>query len=297
MKIEIVGAGVVGGAFGQALVARGEMVQWIDSNPERVQRLRNQGFQAALPEEETDPCELYFLCVQTPTVAGEQVRTGLKESLERIATLLRPELSPTVVIRSTILPGTSREWAIPYLERASGLRRSEHFRFVYYPEFLRERHAAADVATPRIHLLGECEPGDGDVVAKILAAFAGPIVRVSLEAAELQKYIHNNFNTLKIGYFNEMRRVAAQLNLTAQTEAIFSVTGQSAEGMWNPAYGTRDWGSVSGNCLPKDLDAFLGWMQSRALVSPLLEGLNASKSMESKRQDAFSDPLKSIRSD
>jgi hypothetical protein len=67
--------------------------------------------------------------------------------------------------------------------------------------------------------------------------------------------------------------------------------------MWNPAYGTRDWGSVSGNCLPKDLDAFLGWIQSRALVSPLLEGLNASKSMESPKQDAFSDPLQSIRSD
>lgn len=63
MKIEIIGAGVVGGAFGQALVAQEETIQWIDSNPERVQSLRNQGFQAAFPEEETDPCELDFLCV------------------------------------------------------------------------------------------------------------------------------------------------------------------------------------------------------------------------------------------
>ena len=195
MKIEIVGAGVVGSAFGRALIARGENVQWVDSNPERVQSLRNQGLQADLPGEQTDPCSLYFLCVQTPTVGGEQERAALRAPLERIATLLRPELSPTVVIRSTIRPGTSRDWAIPCLEQASGLRRSEHFKFVYYPEFLRERHAATDASAPRIHLLGECEPGHGDVVAKTLSEFEAPIVRVSLEAAELQKYIHNNFNT------------------------------------------------------------------------------------------------------
>ena len=277
MKIEIVGAGVVGSAFGRALIARGENVQWVDSNPERVQSLRNQGLQADLPGEQTDPCSLYFLCVQTPTVGGEQERAALRAPLERIATLLRPELSPTVVIRSTILPGTSRDWAIPCLEQASGLRRSEHFKFVYYPEFLRERHAATDASAPRIHLLGECEPGHGDVVAKTLSEFEAPIVRVSLEAAELQKYIHNNFNTLKISFFNEMRRLAARLNLAAETETMFSVTSQSAEGMWNPAYGTRDWGPVSGNCLPKDLDAFLGWMRSCDLASPLLEGLAASQ--------------------
>jgi UDPglucose 6-dehydrogenase len=280
MKVEIVGAGVVGSAFGRALIARGADVQWVDSNPDRVQSLRNQGLQAAVPGESTDPCSLYFLCVQTPTVGGEQERAALRASLERIATLLRPELSPTVVIRSTILPGTSRDWAIPCLEQASGLRRSEHFRFVYYPEFLRERHAASDASAPRIHLLGEWEPGHGDVVAKTLSNFEAPIVRVSLEAAELQKYIHNNFNTLKISFFNEMRRLAARLKLTEETETIFSVTSQSAEGMWNPAYGTRDWGPVSGNCLPKDLDAFLGWMRSCDLPSPLLEGLAASQSMD-----------------
>ncbi len=297
MKIEIVGAGVVGSAFGRALISQGANIQWVDCNPDRVQDLRNQGLHATLPVENTDPCSLYFLCVQTPTIGGEQERTALRESLARVATLLRPELLPTVVIRSTILPGTSRDWAIPYIEQVSGLRRNEHFKFVYYPEFLRERHATADASAPRIHLLGECEPGHGDVVAKTLADIGGPIVRVSLEAAELQKYIHNNFNTLKIGFFNEMRRVAERLNLSAETEAIFSVTSQSAEGMWNPAYGTRDWGPVSGNCLPKDLDAFLGWMRSCDLASPLLEGLAATQSVESTKQDAFPNPLKSNTSD
>ena len=277
MKIEIVGAGVVGSAFGRALRARGHAVQWVDSQPERVQSLRDDGLQAVLPGESSEPCPLYFICVPTPTNGREQDRSALIESLTRVATLLRPELSPTVVIRSTILPGTSRLWDIPWLEKVSGLQHGKHFRYVYCPEFLRDRHAAADASAPRIHLVGEWESGQGDAVAEVLAAFEAPTVRISLEAAELQKYVHNNFNALKVSFFNDMRRVAAQLNLTADAEAIFSVTCRSAEGMWNPAYGTRDWGPVAGRCLPKDLEAFLGWMRSCDLDSPLLESLSASR--------------------
>ena len=277
MKIEIVGAGVVGCAFGRALLARGHAVQWVDSQAERIQALRENGLPAALPDDPADPCPLYVISVPTPTVGCEQDLAALSQALARVATLLRPDLSPTVVIRSTILPGTSRHWAVPFLERASGLRRGDHFRFVYCPEFLRERHAADDASAPRILLLGELEPGQGDGVAQVLAAFEAPVVRVSLEAAELQKYIHNNFNALKITFFNEMRRMAARMSLAGEVEALFSVTCQSAEGMWNPAYGTRDWGAVSGACLPKDVEAFLGWMQSCDLESPLLESLSASK--------------------
>jgi len=277
MNIEIVGAGVVGCAFGRALLARGHAVQWVDSCPERVQILRQDGLSAALPGEAVAPCPLYVICVPTPTIGCEQDRTALSEALSRVASLLRPELSPTVVIRSTILPGTSRDWAVPFLEHASGLRRSDHFRFVYCPEFLRGRHAAEDASAPRIHLLGELDPGHGDIVAQVLAAFEVPVVRVSLEAAELQKYIHNSFNALKISFYNDMRRVAARMNLTAEVEAMFAVTCRSAEGMWNPAYGTRDWGPVSGACLPKDVEAFLGWMRSCDLGSPLLESLSVSE--------------------
>ena len=276
MKIEIVGAGVVGSAFGRALLSRGHAVRWIDCKPERVQSLRDEGLTAAGPSEPSDPCSLYVICVPTPTNGRDQDRSALTESLTRVAALLRPELSPTVVIRSTILPGTSRQWAIPCLENDSGLDHGKEFRLVYCPEFLRECHAVADASAPRIHLIGELESGHGDSLAEVLAPFEAPVVRVSLEAAELQKYIHNSFNALKISFFNDMRRVTKQLNVTAEAEAIFSVTCQSAEGMWNPVYGTRDWGPVAGHCLPKDLEAFLGWMRSSDLKFPLLESLSAT---------------------
>lgn len=277
MKIEIIGAGVVGSAFGRALLSRGHAVRWVDVQPERVQSLRDEGLAATVSSEPSAPCSLYVICVPTPTNGREQDRSALSESLTRVATLLRPELFPTVVIRSTILPGTSRQWALPYLERISGLRHGKDFCFVYCPEFLRACHAAADASAPRVHLIGELELGHGDAVADVLTPFEAPIVRVSLEAAELQKYIHNTFNALKIGFFNDMRRVVNRLNVTVDAEAIFSVTCRSAEGMWNPAYGTRDWGPVAGHCLPKDLEAFLGWMKSCDLDSLLLESLSETR--------------------
>lgn len=277
MNVEIIGAGVVGSAFGRALLSRGHAVRWIDSRAERVQSLREEGLSAALPCEPCAPSSLHVICVPTPTNGREQDRTALSDSLGRVAALLRSERSPTVVIRSTILPGTSRQWAIPYVERISGLQHGKDFHLVYCPEFLRERHAATDASAPRINLIGECEPGHGDAVVDLLAAFGAPTVRVSLEAAELQKYVHNTFNALKIGFFNDMRRVVKRLDVTADAEAIFAVTCRSAEGMWNPAYGTRDWGPMAGHCLPKDLEAFLGWMRSCDLDSPLLESVSATR--------------------
>lgn len=276
MTIEIVGAGTVGQAFGRALVAHGRAVRWIDRQHERVADLRRNGCHAALPTDAVEASSLYFLCVPTPTDDGRQDREPLQQALERVATLLRPELAPTVVIRSTILPGTSRTWAVPLLEKASGLACGRHFRFVCQPEFLRERHSEADAISPRINLLGEIAPGHADTLAEVLRCFDAPIVRVSAEAAELQKYVHNTLNTVKTTFFNEMRRIAEQLHLTPEVETVFAATRLSAEAVWNPLYGMRDWGPIAGACLPKDLRAFVHWQRLLEMPSPLLEGVAAS---------------------
>ena len=285
MHVEIVGAGVIGSAFGRALLGKGHSVHWVDCDPDRVRGLRTQGIEASMPHEPAEPVSLYFICVPTPTKGNDQDRAALAEALVRVSSLLRPEILPTIVIRSTMLPGTSRRWAIPFVERASGLRHGTQFRLVCLPEFLREKRAEADALAPRIHLLGELEPGHGDAVADLLMCLGAPVTRVSLEAAELQKYVHNAFNALKITFFNEMRRVAAGMNPPGDAEAIFSVTCQSAEGMWNPSYGTLDLGPVSGKCLPKDVDALRGWLRSHDLDAPLLEALAGSLEKKNRSSD------------
>ena len=73
----------------------------------------------------------------------------------------------------------------------------------------------------------------------------------------MQKYVHNLYNAVKITFFNEMREIAANIDVDA--DKIFEYTVQSCEGIWNPNYGIRNRGPFSGACLPKDTKAFFHW--------------------------------------
>lgn len=276
MKIEIIGAGIIGFAFGKALIQCGHSVKFIDQCQKRIDDLQSAGFEAGLSDHHLSQASIHFLCVPTPTIRGRQDLTSISNALADLAQRLQPGVKATVAIRSTILPGTSKNWAVPLLEQGGRLSRGKDFNYVFFPEFLRQRHAESDAATPRIQVLGELEPGHGDELIALLKPFNAPIIRMSSEAAELQKYAHNLFNATKISYFNDLRLIAHRLDLGQEIESIFSATCISAEAIWNPPYGTKDLGSFKGACLPKDLTAFLQWTEAMDADSPLLKGVLAS---------------------
>lgn len=178
-----------------------------------------------------------------------------------------------VVVKSTVLPGITEEIVIPLLERSSGLKPGFDFGVCVSPEFLRHRYALHDATNPKVIVIGANTSSAGDILADIYKDLSCPIVRMSLKEAELQKYVHNLFNATKISFFNEMRQVSKELGLA--TQSIFEATILSSEGLWNPQYGTRDWGPFGGSCLPKDLEAFKGWADdlgsSLYLVNAALE--------------------------
>ena len=271
--IEIIGAGVVGQAFGQSLIAKGYGVSFVDCCPVRVDALQRAGHEARLPDGPRSNARFHFLCVPTPTVDDCQDLAALNDALHSLGRRLQPGEGATIAIRSTILPGTSRQLAVPVLEQASGLSQGKDFHVVFFPEFLREKQATADASAPRLHVLGEIEAGGADALAELLRAFHAPIMRLSAEAAELQKYVHNCYNAAKISYFNDLRRIATHLGVHNEVEAIFGATRITAEALWNPAYGTKNLGPFAGSCLPKDLIALVQWLQARGESSPLLKSV------------------------
>jgi UDP-glucose 6-dehydrogenase len=95
-----------------------------------------------------------------------------------------------------------------------------------------------------------------------------------------------------------MRSIVKQTGVN--TEKIFKITTQSAEGLWNPKYGTEDKGSFGGKCLPKDTQAFLAWAQSRGFDADILKtvikvnGNNLRKTSQDNRtirEEDLSSPL------
>ena len=144
---------------------------------------------------------------------------------------------------------------IPAIEKHSGKKEGKGFGVCVNPEYLREKCALADFEDPWLVVIGESRKKDGDILQCVYDWVICPVYRVSIDEAEMQKFVHNIFNANKIAFFNEMRSACRKLGLDCGL--IYYLVTESAEGMWSPKYGIQDYGPFSGSCLPKDTSAFL----------------------------------------
>ncbi|NRQ38197.1 hypothetical protein HII36_41165 [Nonomuraea sp. NN258] len=219
-----------------------------------------------------------FVAVPTPTGERGLDPAHLIAASHNIAAALRRatrQTFTTIVYRSTVLPGTTRRMA-EIVQAGSGARLGGDFGVAYNPEYLRQATAAADFAAPPLITLGVV--GDDERSARMSRRLYGPFdARVEfaeVEAAELQKYVHNLFNAVKISFFNEMRAAAARLGV-ADVDTVFQITASTAEGMRDPVYGVADLGPYGGACLPKDTAAWLAEMRRLGIESPVVAGAQA----------------------
>ena len=185
---------------------------------------------------------LIFICVPTPY----SPYTGFDDSaLENAVSLLGG--SKVVVIKSTVLPGTTEAYQIRY---------SQHC-FLFNPEFLREAHARFDFLEPDRQLIG-CTAQSRHLAESILSVLpAAPYTRMmSAREAEMAKYMTNAFLALKVTFANELYDLATamEINYDVVREAA------SADPRIGPSHlDVFDGGyrGYRGKCLPKDTKALL----------------------------------------
>ncbi len=273
MNITVVGSGFVGAATGKGLAKHNNNIIFLDVVPEKIAKLRAQGFEAFLPKDYPKiTTDVTMFCVPTPTQGKEIQLSYLRQAVEEFALRLSTHKDyHVVVIRSTVPPRTTREFVLPLIEKISGKKVGKDFGLVMQPEYLREVSAEQDFARPWFVLIGQYDIKSGDVIEKIYRRFDAPIERVTLEEAEFQKYVHNVYNAVKIAFFNEMRVVANKEKWDA--DAIFHATAESSEGLWNPLYGLRDLGPFDGSCLPKDTRALLQWGDNNGFKLEILRAV------------------------
>lgn len=274
-KICIVGPGVVGQATGKVFAAKGFKVAFIGRTREKVDKLVDLGYSAYTKDEFVNGSydfDMTMLTVPTPTLDGKIDLSAINESSielgKRIKFMKKYHLA---VVKSTVPPGTTETLVLKNLEKYSGKKVGRDFGLCMNPEYLREEFAFDDTLNAWVITIGEYDKRSGDMLESVYKTFSSPIHRVKIKEAEMQKYIHNLFNAAKISFFNEMRQIADKEGLDANR--IFSLTAVSAEGMWNPKYGTRDRGPYSGSCLPKDTKAFYEWAQKNGHDTHLLEAV------------------------
>lgn len=240
------GYGVVGQATGYAL----DIHYHYDENSKRS----NFNFNSDNPMPIGEHLKV-FVCVPTPTNKGIQDLTFIKDSLDKIFLL---DKQAEVIIRSTVLPGTTRYLQNEYKKE-----------LMFLPEFLTEATALDDSIDPEFIFIG----GDNNIKKlKILEKFDVDDYKknsVSLETAELIKYAMNTFFGTKVVLGNIFRDIAEKTNADywMVKEALEEHKWGSING-WNPFHGNKR--GFGGKCLPKDIEA-ISRLDDTNFLSSLLE--------------------------
>ncbi len=271
--VGILGVGYMGIATGLGFAVRGRTVWAYDINPRvraALRRGRSPYAERGLPEllrretrrgrfrvvdslaELAARAVVIFLCVPTPPRRnGEVDLSPLRSALRALGEALRPVRGyRVVVVKSTVVPGTTDEVVEPLLRRASG-RNSRALGIAVNPEFLSEGRMVEDALRPARIVVGARDPRARRRLRAVYAGFPAPVLELPPAGAELVKHGSNEFLALKVSYANELARWSERLG--TDVDPIVDAIGT------DPRIGKaflRAGPGFGGSCFEKDLRAF-----------------------------------------
>jgi len=247
MKIQVIGAGVVGQATGRGFARLGHEVRFYDVDLKVVSELRKQGYKAGdvVSLEKFDFC---FFCL--PENVVEEVIRG--HSYLAIA-------DTVIVIRSTVPPGT-----------ANNLMKEGGRHVCSNPEFLREAVAEYEFLNPPGIIIGECCKQHGDLLEELYTPFRRPIYRTSPKVAEFTKLAVNGYLACNVSYWNQVKLLANSLGINSHEVGMLATFGDERVS----TYGARMHGKpYGGKCLPKDLEQLRDIAKEKDVEGYLLEAI------------------------
>ncbi len=296
------GAGCVGVSTAIALAKHGHRVSLVDTDPTRLDTFRR----GRVPFFETGADRLLaalarqgriqvsgvaapvvldsavvFLCVGTPSRADGSIDLSqIQTAAHDVGKGLGGGGRRLVVVKSTVIPGTTESLVIPALEEASGLRAGS-FGVCANPEFLREGQAVEDSLHPSHVVIGELDRRSGNALARLYAPFRCPVLRTTIRVAEAVKYATNAFLATKVTFANEIANLCTRLGLDSDEV----LRGMALDPRISPHHLVPGMG-FGGSCFPKDVRALAhaarGAGYEPALLSAVL-GANERQPLEAVR--------------
>ncbi len=298
MNVTLFGLGYVGTVTATCLAARDHRVVGVDTDPGKVAAVnagRSPVIEPGLDEllaqvagsgelratesvrDALQSCDLSLVCVGTPSATNgstdlAQVTRVVSEIGAALAGSDRPH---TVVIRSTVPPGTVDDVVVPLLETTSGRTVGTDLQVAMCPEFLREGSSVADFFNPPFLVIGG-SPGAAAAVRELFGFLDCSVNVVATRSAESVKYACNAFHALKVSFANELSRLYRVLDVDSRQ--VMDVFVQDRQLNISPAY-LRPGFAFGGSCLPKDIRSLLYLARMNCVDLPVLEGSLASNEM------------------
>ncbi len=290
MKISVLGIGYVGTVACGCLAKFGHDVIGVDISEHKVGMLAKG--QSPIVEAEIDQLiaegassgrlkattaisdaiaatDISFIAVGTPS--GPDGSVSMRAVDEVVASVGRElrhkKTAHTIVMRSTVPPGTAETRVIPILEKESGKRHGEGFHYFSNPEFLREGTSVRDFYSPPYTLIG-ARPGDNaDVLREIYKPISGEIHIATYRVAESVKYLANAYHAVKLAFANEGGAILAAMGVDAR--AAYKLFCMDKVLNVSSAYLTPGF-AFGGSCLPKDIRSFLSLADTVNVPAPFL---------------------------
>lgn len=287
LQLAVVGSGYVGLVTAACLAEMGHTVRCIDRDPQRVAELsqgivpfREPGLDEAVTRglasgrlsfsgqlSASHAAEAVLIAVGTLAGDGEWSSDQLETAVRSVA---QDPLAPrTVVIRSTLLPGTMARLELLAREIDTSVE------LAYNPEFTREGSAVRDFITPDRTVVGLTRPADrsaaAELMARTYAPLNAPLVVTDAASAELVKIGANAFLGMKVGYANELARLAAATGADVATVlATIGLDRRIGRDFLMPGPG------FGGSCLPSQARALPRVASAHGVDVPIIAAIDRS---------------------
>ena len=300
MNVSVFGLGYVGSVSAAAFAADGHDVVGVDVNPEKVAAVNEgrspivePGLDDLLREgvaskrlrattstaDAVNATEISLVCVGTPSRRnGSLDLTYLTRVCEQIGEVIRDKPSyHVVVIRSTVLPGTTHGTVIPALEAASGKKYGEGFGVSVNPEFLREGSAIKDFRHPPLTLVGHNHAADAAPTKALYENVDALLYSAPIRVAEMIKYTSNTWHAVKVTFANEIGNVCKKMGV--DSHEVMDIFCKDDKLNLSPYY-MKPGFAFGGSCLPKDVRALQYRAKELDLDLPMINSVLGSNRMQ-----------------
>lgn len=277
-NISIIGTGYVGLVTGVCFAELGNNVVCVDVDTERVKKINKsippiyeKGLEELLKKnignkrinattdlkEAVLDTDVSFICVGTPSGLIDYIDLKyVKEVSKDLGKIIKEKDYHLVVVKSTVVPGTTEHSVIPLLEKYSNKTAGVDFGVAMNPEFLREGNAIKDFLGPDRVVLGGIDEKSTKLLYELYKDFDCPILKTDPSTAEMIKYATNSFLVTKISFINEIGNICKSLGIDVYEVA----KGLGMDSRVSPAFLNAGIG-FGGSCFPKDVKALLGKAQ------------------------------------
>jgi len=311
MKIAVIGGGYVGLVSGACLASHGHDVLIVEQDAAKVSQINKgispiheEGLDAILKkalgshlqatthlEDAVRLSDLTMIAVGTPFNGDEIDLSQIESASIAIGKALKNvDRYHVVVVKSTVVPGTTDDLVAPALEKHSGKKIGEHIGVGMNPEFLREGNAVSDFMGPDRIVMGGNDDRARNRIAEVYAPFGDTDkVLVNNRTAEMIKYTSNALLATLISFSNEIGNLCSAIDDVDVTDVIggvkldkrLSPILDNGERIHPEINGYLAAGcGFGGSCFPKDVNALRAYGAQRKLAMPVLDAVmqtNASQ--------------------